>query len=196
MKNIIKNTVILLVITLVAGFALAFVYEITKAPIAAAEEDEKIEAYEAVFAEASRFTDCEVDLASFDAPSGVTVDEVKCARDDAEKLLGWVMKITCSEGYGGDITVAIGITAEGEISAMTVISMSETAGLGAKCTSTAFLDQFKGIKSDKVVYTQNGKSADNEIDAIANATITTKAVTKAVNAGLSLAYKNLMQTAE
>ena len=192
MKKIIKNTAILLAITLIAGFALAFVYELTKSPIATAEEDEKNEAYAAVFAEASSFDTCKTDISSYTAPKGVTVNEVKNALDSSGKLLGWVMTLTCSEGYGGDITLALGITNEGEITSMTVISMSETAGLGAKCTSEGFLGQFKGIKSERVEYTQDGKKADNEIDAISGATITTKAVTKAVNAGLELAYSVLM----
>lgn len=193
MKTIIKNTAILLTITLIAGFALAFVYELTKAPIAGAEEEEKNDAYAAVFAEASSFEECKTDISSYSAPKGVTVNEVRNAVDSSGNLLGWVMTITCSEGYGGDITIALGITGEGAITSMTVISMSETAGLGAKCTSEGFLGQFKGIKSQSVKYTQEGKSAPDEIDAISGATITTKAVTKAVNAGLSLAYGTLMQ---
>ena len=47
--------------------------------------------------------------------------------------------------------------------------------------------QFRGIQADEIAYTKSGKSADNEIDAVSSATITTKAVTGAVNAALGLA---------
>ena len=46
-----------------------------------------------------------------------------------------------------------------------------------------------GIKADKITYTKNGKSADNEIDAISSATITTKAVTGGVNGALAVYHK-------
>ena len=46
------------------------------------------------------------------------------------------------------------------------------------------LKQFEGKKTDQIVYTKNGAKADNEIDALSGATITTNAVTNGVNAGL------------
>ena len=49
-----------------------------------------------------------------------------------------------------------------------------------------FKTQFHGLNpADKFVeYTKNGKSAPHEIDAISGSTVTTSAVTKAVNAAL------------
>ena len=56
MKTIVKNTLILLLITLIAGLALAFVYDLTKEPIARAEEEDKINAYRSVYPDAKDFT--------------------------------------------------------------------------------------------------------------------------------------------
>ena len=55
MKNIFKNTAVLLIISVVAFVALAFVYELTKEPIALAEQKAKVEAYQTVYAEAKSF---------------------------------------------------------------------------------------------------------------------------------------------
>ncbi len=191
MKQIIKNTAVLLIITLIAGISLACINEITKKPIADAEEEAKNEAYLAVFPEAESFGENGVDLSSFDKDSSVTINEVKTALSADGKALGWVMNLTTSKGYGGDINLAVGIKADGTINALTVISMSETAGLGAKCTSESFLSQFSGIKADRLEVVKEAASKDNEVVAISGATITTSAVTGAVNEALALVYEKL-----
>lgn len=194
MKRIIKDTLILTVITLLAGFALAFVYQVTKQPIASAEAAAELKAYEGVFPGAA-FE--KLDLVSFDPIAaevsdgqGVTVDAVAVAHRD-EKIVGYALKVTSPNGYGGSITVAVGVGADGCLAGISIISQSETAGLGARCASTEFTGQFKGIAGEKVVFTKTGKSAPNEIDALSGATITTRAVTAAVNTALAYARVNL-----
>ena len=104
MKKIITSTLILVAITLIAGLALAAVYEVTKEPIAVAEYNAKMNAYRAVMPAAADFT--EVELTDGAYPDGVTVDEIMTAvTADGEKL-GHVVKATSSNGYGGKITVA------------------------------------------------------------------------------------------
>ena len=61
MKGIIKDCLILFIITLIAGAALGVVYDITKAPIAAQEAKKKVEAQQGVFAEADTFDAVELD---------------------------------------------------------------------------------------------------------------------------------------
>ena len=81
--------------------------------------------------------------------------------------------------------MAVGVATDGSLTGISVISQSETAGLGAKCAAADFADQFRGIKT--------GKSAPNEIDALSGATITTRAVTAAVNTGLAYARDHLLE---
>ena len=180
MKKIITSTLILVIITLVAGLALAAVYEVTKAPIAEAEYKAKMNAYRTVMPEAADFT--EVELTDGAYPDGVTVDEVMMAVTADGEALGHVVKSTSSNGYGGKITVAVGILPDGSILAISVISQSETAGLGAKCTDSGFTGQFAGLFGT-VEYTKTGE--EGKVDALSGATITTKAVTEAVNAALT-----------
>lgn len=193
MKPIIRNTLILLAITLVAGLALAVVHDITKEPIEKAEEEAKLEAYRSVYPDAASFGELTKDISSYKPLGKVTIDEVKTALDSSGSEIGWVMTVTSGSGYGGDITIALGVSKDGTVQGMTVISMSETPGLGAKCTSEDFQSQFAGIKSSKVTAVKTGKSADNEVDAISGATFTTNAVLEAVNAGLSLVSEYLME---
>lgn len=199
MSKIIKNTLILTAITLIAGLALATVYQITKEPISRAEAAAELEAYEGVFPGAG-FE--KIEILPFDAVAAevadgewVTVEGVAVARV-ADEVVGYALKVTSPNGYGGDITVAVGVTTDGALSGISVISQSETAGLGAKCADAAFTDQFKGITGGRVVFVKTGKQAPHEIDALSGATVTTRAVTAAVNTGLAYVGAHLSEGGE
>ncbi|HIQ96955.1 MAG TPA: RnfABCDGE type electron transport complex subunit G [Candidatus Limivivens merdigallinarum] len=201
MSKIIKNALILMAITLVAGLALGFVYDITKEPIAEQEQKAKAEAYEAVFPDAATLeTIPEIEDVTADArevldAKGLTQEdilEVMLAKDDAGNTLGVVMNITTHEGYGGDINFSMGIQKDGTVNGIQILSISETAGLGMKAAEEDFYGQYAGKKVDSFNYTKTGASADNEINAISGATITTNAVTNGVNAGIYY-YQSLME---
>ena len=184
-KKIVKDTLALVVIALVAVLCLAVVYALTKQPIAAAEQNEKIAAYQEVCSGAETFEDFEVKT-TVSADGNVKINEVKLAKNADGDNVGYVLLITTNQGYGGDITLSMGVLADGSIAGVKVISMSETPGLGAKCTEEGWTSQFKGINAEKVESTKDGKVKDNEIDAISGATYTTEAVTGAVNFGLEV----------
>ena len=65
-----------------------------------------------------------------------------------------------------------------------MLSISETAGLGMKASEPAFKDQFKDKKVETFSYTKTGEEGDDKLDAISGATITTNAVTTAVDSAL------------
>ena len=189
MKNkIIKDALVLLAITLVAGVALGLVYEITKDPIAQGQEKSKQEAYAAVFADASFSADDNVTAkvkelgASYD---GAIVTEVLTAKGKDGSVAGYVMSLTAKEGYGGAITLSMGVKADGTITGLSVLEASETAGLGAKCKEPEWQAQFPGKHGPNMEVVKGGGATETQIDAISGATITSKAITKAVNAGLS-----------
>ena len=195
-SNIIKNAMILCVIALILSTLLGMTNEITKDPITEQNQKKKQDAYAAVFKDAVFEEDADLtglveksqaDLAA-NGFEGITINEVLAAKDTSSEVVGIVMNITTSNGYAGDIVLAIGVTTEGTLTGMEVISHKETPGLGENCTKDKFKEQFANITSDEITYTKSGKTAANEIDAISSATITTKAVTGAVNAGLYFAY--------
>ena len=185
MSKTMKNTMVLTIITLIAGLALGFVYEITKDPIAQAQDAAKKEAWQAVFPEADldSFEQVEVDVKVADEVIktlgiGATIDEVCKVGED-----GYVITTTDKEGYGGDIQFSIGVRLDGTVNGMSMLSISETAGLGMRAEEV-LKPQFAGKNVEKFAYSKSGAAADNEIDAISGATITTNAVTNGVNAGL------------
>lgn len=192
MKNtIIKDTIILTLITLIAGGALGLVYEITKDPIAKQQELAKQEAYKAVFEDADTFEACveaeDADLAAYLAEEGFeaqTVNEIMEAKDASGETLGYAINLTTSEGYGGDITFSMGVQADGTLNGISILTISETAGLGMNATKDEFKGQFKEKQADAFEVTKTGASKESEINAISGATITSNAVTQGVNCGL------------
>lgn len=97
-------------------------------------------------------------------------------RDGAR--VGWVVE-TASSGFGGTISMVVGVDADGAVTGVSIVSMSETSGLGANAKKESFRSQYIG-KSGTVALTKNG----GEIDALTGATVTSNAVTKGVNAAL------------
>lgn len=198
MKSIIKNTLILTAITLVSGCLLGLVYEITKAPIAAAQENARQEAYRAVFSSAQSFEDYEAfdeaEAAKVLTEAGYDAAEitgVAAAEDKSGSEIGYVVTVTSHEGYGGDIQLSVGIMNDGTVQGIEMLSISETAGLGMRAKDESFKDQFKEKKVEKFSYTKSGEDGDDKIDALSGATITTNAVTNAVNCAL-VYYQNVL----
>ena len=193
MKNntIVKDTFALTLITLIAGVLLGLVYNITAEPIAAEQARSKAEAYQTVFADADSFevvADAEVpELESYldeNGYSAETVNEVMQAVDAGGNALGYAFTVTTSQGYGGDIQLAMGVSEDGTVNGISFLSISETAGLGMKADTDDFKNQYAGKQVEQFEYTKSGAAQDNQIDAISGATVTTNAVTDAVNAGL------------
>jgi len=185
----IKNTISLMVITLIAGLLLGVVYEITKEPIAAEQQRAKEEAYKAVFADAQSFESIKLDVAAVEAKLAdngydVTVNEAMKVFDKDGNAAGYVLTVTDHEGYGGDIQFAMGVKLDGTVNGISFLSISETAGLGMKAAEEDFMKQFANKNVESFQYTKNGASADSVVDAISGATITTNAVVNGVNAGL------------
>lgn len=197
MNKIMKDTLILTLITLVAGLLLGLVYEITKEPIAKQQELTKQESYKSVFADAFEFSRFDVNIDEINEKLSVSgmadsVDEILEAIDENGENIGYVMKITSSEGYGGTISFVFGIKSDGMVNGIEYLSISETAGLGMKAKDAAFKDQFNNKNVETFVVTKSIAAADNEIDAISGATITSNAVTNGVNAGI-LAFQSVVE---
>ena len=196
MDKIIKNTLILTVITVVSGLLLGLVYDIAKEPIATAQENTRQEAFHSVLPDAASFEEYE----GYDAEkagellreNGYDPDEISGAvtgKDGSGETVGYVVNVISHEGYAGDIEISVGIAADGTVTGIEMLSISETAGLGMKAAEADFKDQFKDRKVEKFSYTKSGESGDDMIDAISGATITTNAVTNAVDAAL-VYYQN------
>ncbi len=194
-NTIAKDTVRITLITLVAGFALGLVNEITKAPIAQQEAKAKAEACKAVFADADDFAAIE-DLsgaASALESAGLTgkadVNEAYEAKKGGETV-GYVITVTDHEGYGGDIQFSVGVSTDDTLTGISILSIGETAGLGMKAKNADFQAQFVGLPATgNLEYTKTGE--EGKIDALSGATVTTNAMTNGTNA--AIAFYNSMK---
>ena len=190
MNNIVKNTLILTAITVVSGLLLGVVYGITKEPIAQAQENTKQEAYRTVLSDASEFETVEFDAdtaASLLSENGYTSDvitEIAEGTDASGETVGYVISVQSSEAYDGSLSLSVGIASNGTVKGIEMLEISETAGVGMKEDEAEFKDQFKDKNVQKFTYTKTGEDGDDKIDAISGATITTNAVTNAVDSAL------------
>ncbi|MBK5653998.1 MAG: RnfABCDGE type electron transport complex subunit G, partial [Rhizobium sp.] len=188
MRDMVKPTITLFVICFAVALCLALVNSLTKETIieraiAGAEEQRK-----QVLSEAERFKKLENWK---DKTNNEIVREAYSAYK-GEKLVGYVFS-AFPKGYGGEMQITVGITSDGKVSGVSLGDNKETPGLGTKASEDDFIGQYKGKNSQNTLQVvKRAPSADNEIQAISGATITSKAVTSAVQASAELAGK-LMQ---
>lgn len=189
--SFIRDALILCIITIILALLLAVVYSMTKKPIDKAAEEGKKAAYQSVFSEYENIevkTDEGLTKAIGEyqpEDEGTKITEGVIVSDSGNNVIGRAF-IASAKGYGGDITVSVGIDNDGSVTGIDIVSMNETAGLGANCTSGEFKAEYKG-KTGQISVTKSDTPADNEISAISGATITSKAVTSAVNTCISFA---------
>ena len=174
-KEYAAPTVVLFIICIVAAFLLAYTNKITAPKIAEVEKQNEIQARQIVFETADSFGE------EFENKDGISLVP---ALDADGNTIGYVV-VTVEKGYGGDISVMTGVNLEGEVQGVSILSMSETAGLGANATKESFLEMFVG-KVLGITVTKNAPDG-NEIKALTGATITSQAVTDAVNAAIEAA---------
>jgi electron transport complex protein RnfG len=88
------------------------------------------------------------------------------------------------KGFGGPITILAGFDiATKKITAIKVLSQTETPGLGAKSKDPVFQDHYKGKSSETALeVSKTPPTKGNQIQAITASTITSRAVTSGVNA--------------
>jgi electron transport complex protein RnfG len=164
----IKLALILFVVCGLAAGALAFVNAATKERIAAFVLEEQLQARKAVFPEAQEFAETE---------PGIRWEALREGQP-----VGSVVRVS-TQGYSGPIVIMVGIGAGGVLTGARVISQSETPGLGAKILDDAFLGQYQG-KAAPAIALRKDDPADGQIDAIAAATISSRAVTRGIRAAL------------
>ncbi|MCD8221849.1 MAG: RnfABCDGE type electron transport complex subunit G [Clostridiales bacterium] len=197
----IKDAMILFAITLVAGACLGGVYSVTKDPIDAANLAAKNEAYRAVLPDAADFAediDASLLTTANEALAGlsygnVTVDEAVTAQDASGNEIGHVITATSNDGFGGAVTVSVGILSDGTVNGIEFLTLAETAGLGMNADKPEFKSQYAGKNVTEFSVTKDGATSDDQINALSGATITSRAVTNAVNSAVYFVNNCLAQ---
>lgn len=174
-KFIFKLAAILFAIAFVCTLLLVLCNALTKDRIAQLKTESETAAKTEVLKGAKEFEPAKAEGA----------EESYIGKDAEGNTVGYCFKVEPS-GFGGKITVMVGVTTDGKVSGVKITNMSETPGLGAKASEGNWLSQYNG-KTDGISVVKGGNAKDNEINAISGATITSKAVTEGVNAALKAA---------
>ncbi len=176
-KEIIVPAVSLFLICVVVTALLALTNAVTAPKIDALAVETQEASKKQVLSSAASFSDekqIEKDGVSYTYYDGLASDG---------SVMGYVF-VTSAKGYGGDISVMVGVLGDGTVAGVNILSINETAGLGMNAKNQSFLDQFLG-KSGEIGVAKNNPS-DTEIQALTGATITSRAMATAVNTALSL----------
>lgn len=177
-NEMVRLCVVLFLITLVSALLLGFINSVTAPQIALNKEKTRGEAM-ALLIPDSEFELVEEEVIS---DSGApTLRNIYKAVQGGETV-GYCMEAYPS-GFGGELTVVVGVLKDGTIAGAQVTSMAETPGLGAKSQSD-WIDQYAGLAADgSLAVTKDGGT----VVPITGATITSRAVTLGVNTAASYA---------
>lgn len=196
-----KPALVLGVITLTAGAALSGAYTLTKERIAEQKLAAQMAAYEKVCPNAVEFISEEsIDQAvqSLDGEvygtdfGRVYMNQVVLGKDAEGEITGYLIDVTSADGYDGEITMIVGLDPEGAVTGIEFTEISESAGMGMLVTEEAFKSQFEGVKTDRFVLLKSGGSSkENEIDSVSGASLSSGAVTNAVNGALDFYEKEI-----
>ena len=171
-KAILVPTIALFVICLVSTALLALANNVTAPIIDELAIQTEIESRNEVLETAE----------IFEEKSDNGIDYVVGLDKDGNEI-GMVFTST-AKSYGGEIIVMTGVDMEGKITGIKLLQINDTPGLGMNAQKPEFRDKFLGM-SDKITIVKNSaNAANNEIDALSGATISSNAVADAVNEAL------------
>jgi electron transport complex protein RnfG len=179
MKKIVLPALALTLICLVCAAALAYTNGLTAPIIEKLAQDQQKQAMQRLLPAAADFGEEK----TVKLEDGTELNYYR-ATDSDGKSAGYIV-LSAAEGYGGEIAVMSAISAEKTVLGVELLSLSETPGLGMKAQDETWLGQFAG----KVlgVGVSKGSADGNQIQAITGATITSTAVTRAVDQALKAA---------
>ena len=172
-ERMVRLGVTLLLVGLVAAVGLGLTYTVTKAKIE--KYDRQVEAQA-----------CKSALPGIRSVSEIKEDKKLSAKvskkyPDVQKVFtcdkGYILVVR-TKGYGGPLTLAVGIDKSGIVKGIAVVASKETVGLGSKALEDSYLGRFKG----KTV--KEKLKVGDDVQAVTGATITSKAVTNQVKQAL------------
>ncbi len=151
--------VFLSLVVLISVSLLLWINSFTSAVVAAQTEAKIKSVLESIFP----------DLTSFQESGDIIIVY------EGDNIAGYTF-VAAGKGYGGPINILVGMNADYTLRDMEVLSHIETPGLGGKITEEPFTGQFAGLAADEIALSRDG----GKIDAITGATISSRAVTEAI----------------
>ena len=170
-EDIIKPVGVLLAICIIIPLALSVTNKVTAKKIAELEAANSKKNMQSLI-DADNFEECENGEITY------------YAAINGGKTAAYIFTES-SKGYGGDVSVMTAIKPDGTVAGVAILDVSgETPGLGQNAAKESFFSQYIGLKNGGSVLKNGAKAENNEVDAVTGATITSTAVTRAVNKAL------------
>ena len=171
MKNnsLIKDALVLFVITFVLGVLLSVVKTLTDIPIRQGEEKAKRAAYSQVCPEYDNGEDVTSSIKDMSFQKTVVNNALIVKNVNGDKV-GYIIQVA-TKGYGGDIDLIIGFDNDKKVTGIAFpTSLSETPGLGMRVTEEPFKSSFNGKTEQELA----------SVDTLSGATISSSAVKDAI----------------
>ena len=179
--------IVLSSICLVVSLALAFTYKIANPIIIENQNAVAVAARKEVLPDADDFTQDETVTAETGAKSAdgkASVQEVFAANNGT----GYVMTVNTTS-FGGELTMMVGLDAEGAVTGVKVTVHADTPGVGTKNMEPSYLSQYSGISELTSASDVKKESAElasgGSFAFISGASVTGQAIHSGVDAALS-----------
>lgn len=173
--SLLRPAIVLLAITIVIAALLGAVNSVTATKIADIQKEKTDAAMREVCAAANYEP-----ATGYEDAAGL-VASLHIAQDESGAVCGYVAQVLPS-GFGGTITIMVGMDETGAVTGVSIVKSAETSGLGLNASRESFRSQFLGATGNLAVTKDGGT-----IDALTGATITSRAVTNGVNAACAAA---------
>ncbi len=170
MSNKLYPIFFLTIIVLISVAILMGLNSVTESRILTAQEAELRQMLEATYADMTDFT---------------LEEDLYIIQKDGENI-GYSF-VTKGKGYGGDIKILVSLESDFNIKQISIVTQTETPGLGDRILSPDFTDMFIGLKTEDVALSGDG----GKIDAITGATVSSRAVTEAVRQAMIEKIQNM-----
>lgn len=166
-KEVIAPTLILFIICLVTTSFLSVTNLMTRDKIAEINKQTETSSRELVLPGTKEFEDSK--------------DNTYAIGKKGNEITGYVFT-TKTKSYGGDLSTMTGISKDGKVTGVVILSISDTPGLGLNAQKESFRDQYKKAAPENgFEVVKSGNAGDGQINAMTGATITSNAVTECVN---------------
>ncbi len=184
-KHTSKTAITMIAFAFIGTALLAYVFEITRAPIEASEAEARLALFKQILPESAYDNDLLKQVIKI-APSELLGNHLPTEANIAtlnHKAAGIILEAVAHDGYSGDIKLLIAIRADGSISGVRVLAHKETPGLG-DYIDVARGNWIKLFNNESLAKTPaklwQVKKDGGKFDYMVGATITPRAVVKAV----------------
>jgi len=195
LKHSVKTAVVMIAFTIIGTLSLALIHQTTKEPISKAEAEIRNALFAQILVPELHNNELLQDVIKM--PAGGELgnrDETLIYRARLkDKPSAVILEATAPDGYSGDIKLLVAIKADGEIAGVRVLAHKETPGLGdyIDISHSEWIKQFDGLSIAK--RNDEGwlvKKDGGQFDFTTGATVTPRAVIKAINKVLKFYTKN------